>query len=49
MTEQKEISSSASGGLLGALVVAAVVSGREGIATDEFGYQVGQFEFKAAQ
>ena len=46
--EQKAISSGASGGLLSALVIAAVVSGREDIATDEFGYQVGQFEFKAA-
>lgn len=49
ITEQKAISSGASGGLLGALVVAAVVSGREDKATDEFGYQVGQFEFKAAK
>lgn len=49
LLSKKAISSGASGSLLSALVIAAVVSGREDTATDEFGYQVGQFEFKASQ
>lgn len=38
MTEQRAIASGANGGLIGALVVAAAVSGREDRESDEYGY-----------
>lgn len=38
VTEQKAVASGSGGGLLGALVVAAAVSGREDRESDEYGY-----------
>lgn len=49
LTEQKALANGASGGLLGVIVVGAVVAGRKNKEQDEYGYNVPNFVFKKTE